>query len=355
MGKLKTFGNFILWMVLISAMVATQATAIDTEADIKKYSINLIWINRTLPSADQKFICSAESDQAFSNKLLTPIIKWARANPQATVNLWYDSVFTPIGCVERTKAVLDNELKADSSASASSSGPLKEPSDLVKVNLCNVRGISIVSDNACIFSEALPVYFRIDLLKYIIVVDAIEHGGDDCAIFADLEVGDLRQDHGRMSKIELFNTEIVNRLNTYPILFNYDNGKDENQFLQLYKDKRMLTTIKTDLINRCFKDAVDALNSKNDWRHPSSRLSEDVFEYHCMLYSNHSWNLTNTYHVDPKTKIAFERGLNNIARRDMDTRHGNAHTDESAYEQLQKVQLPPLKAGEAAYSFRRWE
>ena len=59
-----------------------------------------------------------------------------------------------------------------------------------------------MKQNIDAFSDQIPVYFRIDLLKCIIVIDAIERDSQDAAIFADLEVGDGREH--RMSKEELF-------------------------------------------------------------------------------------------------------------------------------------------------------
>lgn len=55
----------------------------------------------------QKYISSAKDKDSLHRNLLTPVIKWAVANKDTEVNLWYDSVHTSVEAIYETKKELD--------------------------------------------------------------------------------------------------------------------------------------------------------------------------------------------------------------------------------------------------------
>lgn len=205
-----------------------------------KYSINLMWINKT-KDANQKYISSAKDEEKLNSQLLSPIIKWAIANPTAEINLWYDSAHAPDASVRNTEQVMQKQL---------------HEKGIRNVRIRDVLEIPIVKNNPDVFSDQTPLYFRIDLLKPIILVHSIEAEGKDSAIFSDLEVGDLRPNKDRMGKDELFNSDIMEDLNAGGLMM----GMGENQFFQLVKKPSMISAIKHFIVNANLVRAERALN-----------------------------------------------------------------------------------------------
>ena len=208
-----------------------------------KYSINLMWINQSL-NTNNPYIFGCQSEDQIIDKVLNKARKWKKANPEAEVILWYDSKFITDKALENTQAVLIKKIKED-------------PSFAFKLK--DIQQIDFVDQNPDVFSDNLPIYFRVDVLKLILCIHSILSDGMDAAIFSDLEVGDLRQNKDRMDKKELFNTQIMKRLETIGIQVNTDGMKDENQFLQILNKPSTINAIKI-YINACLSRAITALN-----------------------------------------------------------------------------------------------
>ena len=238
--------------------------------DIHRYSINLLWINRTLVDG-QRFLSPAQSEEELNERLLRPVLGWAVANPEARVCLWYDSAFATQESVPATLRVLQDQMKR---------------SRVSNVALRCIRSIGIVAANPDCFSDQLPLYYRVDILKPIILVNAIESEGDDAAIFSDLEVGDLRPGRTRMGRAELFSPAVMDGLQTHGLLLNRVCGRSENQFLQMVRDDRMIRAIKDALVNVNLLRAVTGLNSHIDPNisslvtAPFMSTLQDVFYYY---------------------------------------------------------------------------
>lgn len=212
---------------------------------VKVYSIHLMWINSFLDPG-QTYLNKAQTSEELFKSLLLPAIKWKKANPEAGVYIWYDSAYTTQNAIDRTKQVL-SEFSLKNNVSG--------------VNLKDIREIPIINVNPDIFSNQLPIYFKVDLLKGIIIVDSIEREKVDAAIFTDLEVGDLREDGLRMNKGELFEPSIMDRLREIGLILGSGSFDCENQFLQLVNHPRMLNTMKHSFINLCLMRALTALNA----------------------------------------------------------------------------------------------
>ena len=211
-------------------------------ASIDEYSINLMWINKVL-NIQQKYISSAKDKNNLHRNLLAPVIKWAIANKDAEVNLWYDSVHTTVEAVDETKKELDI---------------LTSKQSINNIYLRNIRDIPIISINKDAFSDQTPIYYRVDILKAIIIVFSIENENKDVAIFTDLEVGNRRPNKDRMGKDELFDSATMKKLEKYGLIHNYI----ENQFLQLKNNELMIKSIKHAIINANLMRAEFILNSQ---------------------------------------------------------------------------------------------
>jgi hypothetical protein len=99
------------------------------------------------------------------------------------------------------------------------------------------------------------------MLKPIILVHSIENEKKDAAVFADLQVGDLRKEQDRMGKDELFDSATMKKLQEWGLVVNNEGGHfGENQFLQLTNNPRMISAIKHAIINANLFRAETALN-----------------------------------------------------------------------------------------------
>ena len=225
--------------------MATPAFFQPSSSEIKTYSIHLMWINETRKEA-QPYISTEETEEAMNTRLLRPALEWAKSNHEATVSIWYDSAFTSPTAIENTQMVLTR---------------LMHEQNLSNIQLRDIHEIPIVQQNPDTFTDQIPVYFRVDLLKCIILVDAIERGHQDSAIFSDLEVGDARPAKDRMSKEELFTQSIIELMKKHGIILNKNGPRTENQFIQLFNHKQMLEALKFIVINMGLKRIEYVLNT----------------------------------------------------------------------------------------------
>lgn len=239
----------------------------------KKYSIDLMWINRTLDER-QPLIPDIFSKDVSLDLALEGAIEWKKENPEADVSIWYDSkTVTP----EALAAA--NELLAQKIAKA----------PLYSIKLRDIRELDLVAKNPDVFSDFIPVYFRVDLLKLIIILNAIESEEKQAAVFADIAVGDGRAQEGktlRMGKKELFSNTIMDRLKELGIQVNLaENIRYENQFFQIINKPETIDALKI-YINANLARAITALNlyaaDKDEYSHVLPGLCTAVFS--TMLY-----------------------------------------------------------------------
>lgn len=246
---------------------AIVENSIQKKSDLEmpeSYSINLLWVNKTL-KINQRFLSSSENEEGLKKGLLIPAIKWAMANPTATINLWYDGEFVTKDALQNTQIVLNK---------------LMQEQNVENIEIKNVRGIPVVRNNPDIFSDQIPIYFRVDLLKPIIIVYSIENENKDSAIYTDLQVGDLRANCDRMTKEELFKPSVMKKLNSHALIFATTGKKSkfqENQFLQLIKNENMIEAIKVAIINANILRAVSALNDRTYRTNFIPELSRAVY------------------------------------------------------------------------------
>jgi hypothetical protein len=283
--------------------------------EIKKYSINLMWLNSTL-EPKYKYINNSRNEEDLREKLLRPLVEWKKANPDtddigkiAEVNFWYDSKYTTETAINNTKKELSKYISSNPNIS-------EYQKKYININFQDIRKIPIVKNNPDVFSNQVPLYFRIDILKAIIVVYEIEIEKKDAAIFSDLEVGDLRPNKNRMNKEELFGSEEVLTkyisagltlgagkpgidlyLNGIAISLNSLNivGYPENQFFQLMANPKMIEAIKHTIINANLMRAAAALNYKKEKKDDGflrALTSSAVFKSTCEDALNYYMTIT---------------------------------------------------------------
>ncbi len=196
----------------------------------ERYAINMLWLNKTLNN-NQKYICPCNSENELKEKYLLKAAKWKIANPDSQVNFWYDSNFSSKAAVLATQAVLDSDP------------------NLAHVKLRDIQDIGIVKNNPDAFSNMVPIYARVDLLKLILCVNSIENENNQSAIFSDLDIGKSAEDKDQLNKNELFNSKIMEILSKCGFLLGKDCSKNgtqkvENQFIQILDKPETLTAFK---------------------------------------------------------------------------------------------------------------
>lgn len=177
-----------------------------------------------------------------------PAIRWAVENPTADVNIWYDSTLHEPHSILNTQKVLDEHNAGCSN-----------------IKLRDIRSIKVVNDNAVLFHADMPLYYRIDFFKMIICLHELKNEMKDAVIYSDLDVCDLRENHKRMNKEELFNQESLIKLQEVGILLNSANIMaplnriPENKFIQMVNDEKAILALRYS-INACLMRGTYVLN-----------------------------------------------------------------------------------------------
>jgi hypothetical protein len=198
---------------------------------IDTYAINLLWINRE-KKVDQKYIHRADTEEQLVDELFRPAVKWAKSNPEADINIWYDSNNNNEQALANTQSALDKILATSS---------------LTNIKLRDIREIEFVKVNEFLFDDGMPIYYRIDLLKLITSLSTLQSESKDAVVFSDLDVGDKIGiiNSTRMNKAELFDTDTMSTLEKYGIITsNNGDASPENKFLQFVNSETTATTLR---------------------------------------------------------------------------------------------------------------
>ncbi len=156
----------------------------------RKYTVNLMWLNRKL-ERNQQFIHPAANEELLREKLLDPVIQWAINTQGGTVNLWFDSFLTPPEAVQRTRLIIDQLIEQQAYSAP--------------ILLRDIRNLPEVQQNSEVFSAQTPVYFRVDLVRAIIEVNSIRTKETEAAVAADVDMQPLTCD-------QLFDSETIGNL-----------------------------------------------------------------------------------------------------------------------------------------------
>lgn len=182
----------------------------------KDYSINLFWIHKDkLPSASGHLF--GTDDNKLREYVLKPLCDWRQKQPNATINFWYDSA-TQGGPqqMKETQRILNDDLH-------------------LNVNLRDVRTIPFVRDHPEMMAVSLPVYYRVDLAKALILDNVIVHDKKLYAVVSDADVVAYVKD-------QLFDKYTVDYLDEFGYMFGsclqHGGAEQENSFMIMKNDRR---------------------------------------------------------------------------------------------------------------------
>ena len=217
-----------------------------------------MWINKgSQPEQEGGFI----APRNYHEKLIGSAIKWAKENSEsvgAQINIWYDSLLCSPNALINSQNFLNKIIVLDK----------------CNIKFKDVRDIIIVKQNPHLFSEGMPLYYRIDLLKLGICYHSLKFDSEDAVVFADIEACDLRENGQRFNKKELFDKETMDKLAAAGIVRNYDIDAVENQFLQFVNDDNATLALEYN-INTCMIVGTNILNctkGMQDENHAHLRL-----------------------------------------------------------------------------------
>lgn len=216
-------------------MTHTFFAKTENREHVFRYGINLLWCNRALNST-QPFL--KEDSEEKERAILATSIEWAKINPDATITFWYDGHFTTNEAVQNTERLL---LK------------MKTEANIPRVIIRDIHEISLVKNNPDIFSDQIPLYFRIDLLKFILLVHDAEQERQDYSIFTDVDITPI-------PKEMIFSLDILKLLNRNRLLMMFAGSRKENKWLQVNcHNQTMLNSLKM-FINLCMLREINMMN-----------------------------------------------------------------------------------------------
>lgn len=203
------------------------------------YTINLMWINKQL-THDQPFLYPAQNIEELREKFLRPIFNWARYNPNACLHIWFDSAMTTDKALDNTWSSLQEYVEQNSICTT--------------IELLDIRELPLVKQHPEIFSDKIPVYFRIDLLRAIAAVHMISTKETEYFVYSDLDVEALPEQ-------ELFDPETIRMLGKYGIVMAYhqEHGFENNFQIICNKNPRLLAAMSWALIEVNIQRAYNAL------------------------------------------------------------------------------------------------
>ena len=225
--------------VFVFAIVMSVG-AVSPVEPVHFYTVNLMWINRKF-DPNQQYIYPACSEEQLMKKLLQPVYKWALVTQGGVIQLWFDSLLTPKKAVQKTVQLLQ--------------GYVAEHPELAPILFRDVRELPIVQQHPIIFSDKLPIFFRVDLLRVIAQVHDVSTGVTPYFVYADLDIKPL-------SREELFDEEAMQNLKTFGLVLAYcpKFAGFENNFQMLScHNKKMLEAMNYLLIELNIQRAYNAL------------------------------------------------------------------------------------------------
>lgn len=245
----------------------------------KNYSINLMWINREV-DVNQAHIYPSNNKNGYGKQFLTTILAWMKKNPENTVSVWFDSQLITKHAVENTQRCINQEVA-------------KYKEKIAKIELKDIRNLTKVKKNPEVFSPEIPVYFRTDLLRAIIMDESIRQNKDSYFVYSDFDVKPL-------TKTQLFDKKTLENLNKYNFVMAHESNalKFENSFQIFTYNEKLLKAVKLMVINANISRAqsfIEDIKEKSEpgsifsgpkaWRVHEIGFQENVFYSYPLMYT----------------------------------------------------------------------
>lgn len=205
------------------------------EKDVPRlnYSINLFCINNTIDPTD---IYIFKKD--FKDHFARALQRWSSGNPNAEVNLWYDSTYTTKEAIKKTADLLIDQ------------------NSINNIFLKDIRDLPVVKNNPDIFSKHTTLYFQSHFLRLIVCLHSIVNCKMSAAIYAHPGMG-LEYE---TNETQLFNPSCMSLLKESGILLERQ-SEYKYEFIQIINAPEIIDAI-THTINSFILMASNALNTQ---------------------------------------------------------------------------------------------
>ena len=177
------------------------------------HCICFLWLNNYALVHQPPYLIGGHSPQLC----IDTITDWASAHPKINFYIYYDTPYLWNISAWRKRGRTKSLFKG-----------------LRNVSFVSIRTLKVVKSNPTIFNPLYLLYFRIDLLKLIILHHALKKY--QYAIFSDFGSPVLPYD-------QLFNESIHQNLQKFGIIVNNQCGGLENQFIQVSRKARIALAI----------------------------------------------------------------------------------------------------------------
>jgi hypothetical protein len=232
---------------------------------INSYSLNFMWIHNTYPNFNNNCHMFGNNENDFFSNLIHPIKSWSNKQPHAIINYWYDGNMINDIIIDNTKLKLINMNV-----------------NLNNVHFCNIRNIDLININNGIFNDIIPIYWKVDLLKLIILNHELQT--KDYAITIDLDFIAISHDH-------LFDDKTIHELNDIGVVFGSAKlAEEENGFIMMHKYNEHVMEWNLKTINMAFKFVK---NNKYFGQQDIFLLQKEMKKMLHYIYikkHNHKWN-----------------------------------------------------------------
>lgn len=227
---------------------------------ISEYSINIMWVFNEL-SGTENLVFPEKHEKTL---LKENILAWAEKNKNASINYWYDSNFVSPEQIHNTKKLFVEWNKQLG----------RKPA--YQINLRDLRQIAKVHKKMDVFSNATPIYFRVDLLRILATIDTLKNSPiNSVFVYADMDIVP-------MDESELFDKETMKKIERFGIVFMKKTGclfNMENGFhIISNNNKNLLKAIKAYLINLNILRAKEVIAERFQAPSPKESLKEIVYE-----------------------------------------------------------------------------
>ncbi len=228
-----------------------------------KYNTNFMYINREINQEKYVFpelrkkIVSLGFGQDFEDwnvKVIDWISEWLKQNPQGDFVFWYDKNTVTEDQVERTNGIFKDLAN----------NFLKEGTLVLK----DIASLTTVKENARYFTQEIPIYLRLDLLRIIAMLEYVEKCKDECAsVYADIDKGiksisGNKIEYHNLSADGLFDDQTKSSLKKYSLVMRTG---PENSFIMISnQNPHMIEALKTVVIKSNLKHIDPLLQRERD-------------------------------------------------------------------------------------------
>lgn len=264
-----------------------------TSVNAADYAVNILWINARFDSS-QKFLYPAPDEATLRDRFLRHVFEWAdKTSHSGEVILWYDGVLTSGDALKNTMSIVESERLTHA--------------DWAPVYFKDIRDLPEVAGAPDVFSEQIPIYFRVDLLRLVTALSVEKKDKGYSFVYADLDMVPLSHD-------ELFDEETNDNLREFGIVmarggsWTFENGFQiiSNYKMNLLKAIRLRGVEIGIRVGKIVSSEIEKLTGNESF--DSSRVQQKVYDLYPSIFK-FFYELEDWCSPGPAEKVIFLGGV----------------------------------------------